>query len=564
MKSNKVWITGFILSFLSIILVIAYRLGWLNLFSYGVHNYKKAKQQLISEVVSQTFPDFQVYTENGDSLGISEVMDEKINLILFLGPGCIPCNSQVIETVAEFHKVNHEPKIVALVYKGEHEFVHLRTLAETKFKGLVAKFSSTNKFVIPTFPSVYLFDKESRKIVDVFFPDANRIEDFQDFLKNVTEHTHRSYPQKVTPQFAANRDYSRKRVETINQMFSRKKEQLTLVKRIKLEYNSESLISDVRAFEIGKDGEIFIGHSSGQKVTIFGSEGNYMKTLTVEDIYGPGRTNADCSRIFSVGKSQVGFLFIGFVTDLPLYDLQKSEFSFMPLNNVTTDLIFVPELRKKRLPRNSPVLDATFVDDDHVYLLSFPQRVLGQEGSPQVFELENNTIVNSFAAFPNLRYPNFSQRYAPQRARIIWYDNILYTYCPLENRIYRFDATGNRLDDLVYPMGFINQPDGDAPNDPREWHKYEIGNADLFNGIFPTKIENKAYVIIARQRDRSFFLDVFDDKDMLTESIEITGYFEENRIAEHNGHFYGYMWPEVGVQRFEVTGNPEVVIYSLK
>jgi hypothetical protein len=101
---KTVWLVSFVLSFLACLAAVAYRLGWLQAFSYHQYQAGKAREKFLSEIRDAIIPNFSVNIHEGNTLGIFELIESSRSLVLFLGPGCAPCDDHTINIIAEFEK----------------------------------------------------------------------------------------------------------------------------------------------------------------------------------------------------------------------------------------------------------------------------------------------------------------------------------------------------------------------------------------------------------------------------------------------------------------------------
>jgi hypothetical protein len=332
---------------------------------------------------------------------------------------------------------------------------------------------------------------------------------------------------------------------------------LIFQKRFSLEYSTkDNLISQIKTFAVGKNGEIYIGYDYGSKLSIFDQNGGHIQTVTEEDVFGPGaRSTRVCRRILPLDKTKVGLLYFGFVNDLVIYDWKSKKFDFIPLKD-------------KNDRRAHPVVDVAMARD-RIYLLAHPQRTLGYfSGFPEIIALDfKGAKLNSFAAFPGLKFPNLSEQFALNYDQIVLSEsNVLYASNPLGDRIYRFDLSGKRLGDLVYPEDYVDQLDNDAPADPRTWQKYfpKLMGADLISEIFCVRRNGMDNIVAVRQKGGSVYFDLFDENGVHTALGKYTVKdFEDGKITNSGNLFYGYKWPEVDNDQFLAYGNPEIVVYRL-
>jgi hypothetical protein len=527
---------------------------------------------LISSIVGTTFPDFPVYTQEGDTTGIFQFIEGAKCLILFLGPGCAPCDDRTIEIIAEYERTRARKlglDIIALVFQYENEFIHLRKLTTNYFQGRTAKFSTTEGYDILAFPALYLLDKQRREVLNAHIPKGDsedRLLEFLDRLMDKQFSISKTIPSSL-----------RKAIVPVSQsLFSSKvftsasnnseqkvgeqgsnKGALILEKSIKLESDSkEKLLSQIAFWGVGKGGEFIFSHDLGRKITIWAATGEILTTLTDEDIFGPGaRYSRRCTRIVAIDSTKLCLLFGGVVNDLVLYDWKKKR----------TELIPLKDKDEKRVHTAVNVA----IHNDRIYLLSHPLRMMGYFSQiPEILEIDNEGIKrNQFPSFPDLKYPILTELLASDRDHLVISDgSMIYTASPLADRIYRFDLNGKRHSDFVYPKNSIVQPESDAPENPRVWHEYtaQFGKFDIINYLFCLRKANMDKIIVVRHRGKTLYFDLFDEAGKFTELGEFSNHFDEFRVAHSGNLFYGYKWPEVKDDQFVAYGNPEVFVYRLE
>jgi hypothetical protein len=399
-------------------------------------------------------------------------------------------------------------------------------------------------------------------MLDAHFPRAGAENQLRNFLKSlVNSKSSGSYSPNKTLQDATSSVRITSPKDLVNTdaykaRQSTKDRKLILYKRFRLEHNvDKDLLSQITVFSIGTNGELFFSHDYGDQISVFNNEGAFLATITTEDIFGPGSRNTrSCSRILPLNETKAYLLFFGFVKELIIYDWKRKAFDFMSLKHLNEH-------------RAHSIVDVA-ISEDRLYLLSHPQRTLGYFSRfAEIIELDyEGRKRNRFAAFPDLKFPNLAEHLALDRDQIVLSKgNILYTSSPLGDRIYRFDLSGNRLGDLIYPKGFIVQLDRDAQEDYREWYKHyhKFGNIDIIKEIFCVRKDNVDNIVIVRRRGRSLYFDMFDKTGMFTELGEYSDYFEYFMVANREDLFYGYRWPEVKDGQFVAYGNPEIVVYRL-
>jgi hypothetical protein len=78
----------------------------------------------------------------------------------------------------------------------------------------------------------------------------------------------------------------------------RKPQKLVFHKRLQLEHKTDGdLLSEIMAFAIGINGEMFFSHSLGTKINVFDNNGKHITSITGEDVFVPGYRNVRCRRI---------------------------------------------------------------------------------------------------------------------------------------------------------------------------------------------------------------------------------------------------------------------------
>lgn len=172
------WVSGFVLSLVTFIIIVIYRLG-------NVQKIKNNSDNIIYSLRNQIIPNFWIYTNRGNMVKFYDFLDAQINIILFLGNGCFPCDDLTIKVLSQYEKSKNRPSNIAiqiLVQRGDQEFQHLRKLTYYNFSGPIGKFNANLDNIIPTYPALLVISKEKWKVLDLYFPryneEENKIKEF--------------------------------------------------------------------------------------------------------------------------------------------------------------------------------------------------------------------------------------------------------------------------------------------------------------------------------------------------------------------------------------------------
>lgn len=572
---NKVWIVVFSMALISFVGIVAQRLGWLSSKS-GEPN-TRFYNEIAQQYHGKAFPNFTVLTTTGDTFDVFDLIKSTQNrsLIVMLGSGCVPCDDRTIQTLSNFQRKRqgtNDFETIVLVSVGIHEFVHLRKLTTYKYNGKIAKFSTETfgkVFDRAVYPALYLVENSSQKILDCHFPTAFDNSQLEGFLEKISDNSLVTWLGRFL-------DNSTEKSTSKAKEPSKKSDGLESLKppqgklipfrRISLQNEPEdALISEITGLSVAENGQLFISHERGQKITIFSPDGKYLRTFSMEDILGPGQKQFRCVRMHMTEDAKACFLLKGAQNHVVIYDFRTEKFIDKTPLSLTNKIEFRAESQKKNFPRNNAILDFAFIDETYLLYLIHPHRALGQKGLAQVFKVVGDTISESFLAFSDLEFPNMAEHIATSRDQLHFRDGVIYISSPLDNRIYRFDSSGKRLKDLIYPKGHLEQLNRDVPEKYSEWFKYfdQLGEIDLISSIFPFKGKRKTYVVVARQKKQSIYFDLFDSEGNLEYLGDYTDMIAIFPIAYSKNYIYGYNWPAVELQQFQAIGNPEIIVYRI-
>lgn len=300
---------------------------------------------------------------------------------------------------------------------------------------------------------------------------------------------------------------------------------------------------------------IYLSHERGNKISIFDFNGQLIKTITNEELWGPGQNRRiSCIQIVPFEDKKVCFLFKGFVNELVIFDISSNKFKYVPFQSSTQKII-------------NNITAIALKNEYEIYLLKHPQRVLGQNGNIRIAKLKDKKIDDNFIELPKLKYPLFTEYFAERGDHLILFDNIIYFTAILEKQIYLYDLSGNLLSSFVYPKNFLIHPDQDLPSNLKRWSNFlsKIPTYDKIINLFPIKDNQKTYLLVSRVRNRSNYFDIFDDTGKIIYSKDQSNIIKENTISisDFNNQLYVLKWPDVSVEQFEVYGNPEIWVYKL-